>query len=164
MSARLDEIGRRMKVCLSDIERLRAERRALAGMYYPDVKDEDGWPFTCPEEWRRQAKLALVEAQIGALEGEYAALKIRKVVAELDSHVEREIERAKKEASLREQCVIGRYAREEVTERLDEAERGARRDLREMRLRYMTDSERVHHERRERERRWEREQEHGQDL
>jgi hypothetical protein len=163
MSARLAEVERRLKVCLSELEGLRAERLALHGVSFPDTKTKEEHFFTSPEEWERLAKLALVEGKIKALEGEYTALRIQKVAAELDGHIEREIERAKRETSLPHQNVIGHCANQAVTYRLHDAEQEARKELRQVRIRYMTAHEREAHERRQQERRRERsrEQEYG---
>src|SRR3954451_13569012 len=120
MSARLAEVERRMKVCLSEIEGLRAARLALHGVSFPDIETRDR-SYTSPEEWERRAKIALVEGKLKALEGEYTALRIQKVGAELDGLIEREIERAKQEPSLPHKDVIGHGASLTVTERLDDA-------------------------------------------
>lgn len=162
MSERLAEIERRMKECLGEIEGLRARRLALYGVSYPKIETKERF-YTSPEEWDRLAKIALLEGKISALEAEYSGLRIQRVTADLDGHVEREIERAKREASMPHKECIGRGASREVTERLDKAERSARSEIREIRLRYMTGYERADHERRQRERQQERRREHEQE-
>ena len=162
MSERLAEIERRMRVCLSDIEELRAKRLALCGVSYPNVA-RGKQSYTSAEEWERRAKIALLEGKIKALEMEYTALGAQKVAAELENRVDREIARAKQETSPAHSSGIGHRAHEAVGSRLEEAREDARRDLREVRLRFMTAEETQAYERRQDERRREREQEqeHG---
>lgn len=126
MSARQAEVDRRMKECLGEIEALRAARLALHGVSFPKIETKEHF-FTSPEEWERRSKLALVEAKLKALEGEYRALGVQRVAATLDAHIEQEIERAKREQSLHHKESIGHGANRDVTERLDEADRSARR-------------------------------------
>ncbi len=96
-----------------------------------------------------------------ALEAEYRALATQKVAATLDGHIERETERAKQEPRPVHGYSIGSSANRHVTETLDDAEQDARRQLRAVRLRYMTGYEREAHERRQLKRQQERRQDHG---
>lgn len=164
MSAGPNEIGRRMKACLSEIEALRAERQALHGVSYPDIPAEPR-PQRSPEEWERRAKIALLRVKIMALEAEYTALRLKKVAAELDAHLEREVGRAKVEPGPGMRSYILGSAGSHIQTELENASEAARRKLRKVRIRYMTEAERLRHEsrqrKRQRDRRREHEQEHG---